>query len=155
MAGKKLSPGTISDNRKVRHQYEILERFEAGMVLEGWEVKSIREGKVQLVDAHVTFRKDEAFLIGAHISPLSTVSTHITADPTRRRKLLLHQREIHKLMGEVAQKGLTVVPLNLHWKRNNVKLEIALVRGKKLHDKRADAKTRDWERDKARILKRG
>ena len=155
MAKKKpTSPGMIADNRKVRHEYHIEERIEAGMVLQGWEVKSIRAGRVQLVDSHVVFRKGEAWLLSTHLSPLETASTHISPDPTRTRKLLLSRREINKLMGKVQQQGYTVVPLNLHWKHNRVKAEIALVKGKKLFDKRADQKARDWQRDKARILKR-
>lgn len=148
------SPGLIVDNRKVRHEYHIEERFEAGLVLEGWEVKSIRAGKMQLADSHVVFRKGEAWLLNAHCSPLATVSTHIEPNPTRTRKLLLSRREINKLMGKVQQQGYTVVPLNMHWKHNCVKVEVALVKGKKLHDKRAAEKKRDWQRDKARLMRR-
>lgn len=151
---KPQQPGTIALNRKARHDYHIEDRFEAGIVLEGWEVKSIRAGRVQLADSHVIFRKQEAWLLNMHITPLETVSTHVKAHPVRTRKLLLSRREINKLMGQVQQQGYSVVPLNLHWKRNHVKVEIALVKGKKLYDKRADQKQRDWQRDKARILKR-
>lgn len=141
----------IADNRKARHDYQIESQFEAGLVLEGWEVKSLRAGRAQLKESYVTVKGGEAWLVGAHISPLATVSTHITADPTRSRKLLLHAKELNKLIGAVQRKGYTLIPLNLHWKRGRVKLEIALAKGKKLYDKRATEKQRDWERQKQRI----
>ncbi|RMF20013.1 MAG: SsrA-binding protein SmpB, partial [Gammaproteobacteria bacterium] len=153
MATAKKKPGsnTIALNKKARHDFEVLEKFEAGMVLTGWEVKSLRAGKCQLVDSYVIFKDGEAWLLGAHITPLKEASTHVVADPTRTRKLLLHRRELHKLMGKVATQGLTVVPLALYWKNNRVKCEIALVRGKKEYDKRATEKERDWNRQKARV----
>ncbi|WP_369601269.1 SsrA-binding protein SmpB [Hahella sp. SMD15-11] len=155
MAKPKKTPGsnTIALNKKARHEFEILEKFEAGMVLTGWEVKSLRAGKCQLVDSYVLLKDGEAWLLGAHITPLKEVSTHVVADPTRTRKLLLHKREIERLMGKVAQQGLTVVPLALYWKNNRVKCEIALVRGKKEYDKRATEKERDWNRQKARLVR--
>ncbi len=143
----------IADNRKARHDYQIEEKFEAGLVLEGWEVKSLRAGKAQIAESYVTIKRGEAWLLGAHIAPLSTVSTHITADPVRTRKLLLHNKELKKLIGAVQRQGYTIVPLNLHWKRGNVKLEIALAKGKKTHDKRQTEKRRDWDRQKQRLLK--
>ena len=145
---------TIAQNKKARFDYEILEHFEAGLQLEGWEVKSLRAGKVQLVDSYVLLKNDEAWLIGTLITPLLTASTHINPDPTRTRKLLLHRKELEKLIGSVHQKGHTVVPLSLYWKHNRVKVDIVLVVGKKQHDKRATIKERDWQREKSRILVR-
>jgi SsrA-binding protein len=142
---------TIALNRKAHHEYFIEERFEAGLVLEGWEVKSLRAGRVQLDQAYVIIKNQAAWLFGALITPLQTVSTHVTADPTRSRKLLLHYRELNKLMGNVDRKGYTIVPLALYWKHNRVKLEIGLAKGKKLHDKRATEKERDWLRQKQRL----
>ncbi len=144
---------TIALNRKVRHEYHILERFEAGMALEGWEVKSLRAGKGQLTDSYVLIRNGEAWLLGAHITPLASASTHVQADPTRTRKLLLHAREIDKITTAVQAKGKTCVAMALYWKGHRVKCEIALVEGKKDHDKRADQKDRDWERQKARLMR--
>lgn len=154
-AKKKPQPGssTIAQNKKARHDYEIAEKVEAGLQLMGWEVKSLREGKAQLVDSYVIFKDDEAWLIGAHFTPLNTASTHVIADPTRTRKLLMHRREIDKLKGQSEQQGYTVVCLSLFWKRNKVKADIALVKGKKLHDKRATMKERDWNRQKERVMK--
>lgn len=146
----KQTTNTIALNKKSRYDYFIEQRFEAGLMLEGWEVKSLREGRVQLRDAHVIIKNGEAFLIGAHITPLKTVSTHIHPDPTRTRKLLLNKDELNKLYGAIEQKGYTVVPLALYWKKNRAKCEIALAKGKKLHDKRQTIKERDWEREKAR-----
>lgn len=123
-------------------------------MLQGWEVKSIREGRVQMSESHVVFRRGEAYILNAHISPLQNISTHVVPDESRTRKLLLHKKEINKLMGQVQQQGYTCVPLSMYWKKNKVKVEIALVKGKKLHDKRADEKDRDWARQKARIMKR-
>lgn len=144
---------TIADNKKAFHDYFIEERREAGIVLEGWEVKAIRAARVQLKEAYVVVRNSELFLIGAHISPLPTASTHILPDPTRTRKLLLHGAEISKLIGKVERAGYTLVPLNLHYTRGRIKLEIGLARGKKQHDKRENEKQREWEREKQRLLK--
>lgn len=144
---------TIAQNRKARHDYHIEERFEAGVMLAGWEVKSLRAGKVQLVDSYVIFQRNEAWLIGVHITPLKEASTHVVAEPTRTRKLLLNRREINRLMGAVQQGGMSCVPLSLYWKSNRVKCEIALVRGKKEFDKRETEKDRDWGRQKQRIIR--
>lgn len=145
---------TIALNRKASHEYFIEERFESGLVLQGWEVKSLRSGRVQLDQGYILLKKGEAWLFGALITPLQTVSTHITPEPQRSRKLLLSRREINKLIGSVDRRGYTVVPLSLYWKNNRVKLEIGLAKGKKLHDKRAAEKDRDWERQKQRLIKR-
>jgi len=145
----------IAENRKARNDYHIEETFEAGLILQGWEVKSLRAGRAQIAESYVAIKGGEAWLIGAHISPLSTVSTHIIADSTRTRKLLLHARELNRLIGSVQRKGYTIIPLNLHWKRGRVKLEIALGKGKKLFDKREDLKRRDWDRQKQRLVKYG
>jgi SsrA-binding protein len=142
----------IADNRKARHDYHIESQFEAGLVLEGWEIKSLRAGRAQLKESYVIIKAGEAWLVGAHISPLANVSTHITPDPVRSRKLLLHKNELNKLIGAVQRKGYTIVPLNLHWKKGRAKLEIALAKGKKLYDKREAEKRRDWERQKQKIL---
>ena len=153
---KPISPKTervIATNRKAWHDYAIEEHFEAGLALEGWEVKSLRAGRVQLRDSYVVFKNNEAWLIGAHISPLPTASTHINPDPQRSRKLLLNRRELDKLYGSVQREGYTVVPLDLHWHKSKAKAEIALVKGKKIHDKRETLKRREWEREKHRILK--
>lgn len=144
---------SIIDNKKAFHDYFIEERHEAGLVLEGWEVKAIRAGRVQLKEAYVVLKKEEVWLVGCHISPLATASTHIKPDPTRSRKLLLHALEIKKLIGKVQQAGYTLVPLNLHYTKGRIKLEIGLAKGKKLHDKRAAEKDREWAREKQRILK--
>lgn len=146
---------TIAVNRKAQHDYFIEERLETGMVLEGWEVKSLRAGKIQLDQGYILMKNGAAWLFGALITPLATVSTHIVPDAQRSRKLLLHKREISKLIGNVERKGYTLVPLKLYWKNNRVKLEIGLAKGKKLHDKRATEKERDWQREKQRVLKRG
>jgi SsrA-binding protein len=145
----------IAENRKARFDYFIEDRYEAGLELQGWEVKSMRAGRAQLTEAYVYVRNGEAFLIGAHISPLKTTSTHIVADPVRTRKLLLNRSELNGLIGAVERKGYTVVPLDLHWKNGRAKLEMGLAKGKKQHDKRATEKERDWQRDKARLLRRG
>ncbi len=150
---KKTGDNVIAANRRARHDYFIEETFEAGLALEGWEVKSLREGRAQLTEAYVYLRNGEAFLLGAHVSPLLTASTHVTADPTRSRKLLLQRRELDRLVGAVERKGYALVPLDLHWTRGRVKLTLGLARGKKQHDKRAADKDRDWARQKARILK--
>jgi len=145
----------IAENRKARFDYFIEDRFEAGLALQGWEVKSMRAGRAQLTEAYVYMRGGEAFLIGAHISPLKTASTHIVADPVRTRKLLLNRSELQRLIGAVERRGYTIVPLDLHWKAGRAKLEMGLAKGKKQHDKRATEKERDWQRDKARLLRRG
>ncbi len=150
---KKPAPRLIATNKKARHDYHIEQQFEAGLVLEGWEVKSIREGRVQLRDSYVVFKNGEAWLIGTHIAPLLTASTHITPDPERTRKLLLNKHELNKLMGAVQREGYTLVPLDLHWHKNRVKADIGLAKGKKTHDKRETLKRREWEREKHRILK--
>jgi len=143
----------IAQNKKAFHDYFVEERFEAGIVLEGWEVKAIRAGRVQLQEAYVIVRNTEIFLIGCHISPLPTVSTHVKPDPTRTRKLLLHAGEISKLIGSVERAGYTLVPLDLHYAKGRIKLEIGLAKGKKQHDKRATEKEREWQREKQRLLK--
>jgi SsrA-binding protein len=145
----------ITENRKARHDYHIEGTVEAGLILEGWEVKSLRAGRAQIVESYVAIKSGEAWLIDAHISPLNTVSTHITADPIRARKLLLHEHELNKLIGAVQRKGYTIIPLNLHWGKGRAKLEIALGKGKKLFDKREDLKRRDWDRQKQRLAKHG
>lgn len=144
---------SIIDNRKAFHDYFIEERFEAGLVLEGWEAKSIRAGRAQLKEAYVVVKREEIFLIGAHISPLPTASTHIHPDPVRTRKLLLHATEIAKLIGKVERAGFTLVPINMHFTKGRIKLEIGLAKGKKQHDKREAEKDRDWEREKVRLVR--
>lgn len=144
---------SIADNRKAFHDYFIEERFEAGIVLEGWEVKAIRAARVQLKEAYVVVRGAELFLIGAHISPLGSASTHINPDPVRTRKLLLHAEEIRKLIGKVERAGYTLVPLNLHYTRGRVKLDIGLAKGKKQYDKRQTEKEREWQREKQRLIR--
>ena len=146
--------GPIALNKKARHDYFIEERFEAGLSLQGWEVKSLRAGKVQIVDSYILLKNDDAFLFGALITPLPTVSTHFVADPTRSRKLLLHRYEINKLIGAVERKGYALVPTALFWKNGKIKLEIGIAKGKKEHDKRQSIKQRDWDRQKARILRK-
>ncbi|MDB5773280.1 MAG: SsrA-binding protein [Burkholderiales bacterium] len=144
---------SIIDNKKAFHDYFIEERFEAGMVLEGWEVKSIRAGRAQLKEAYVIVRKGEVFLFGSHISALPTASTHISPDPVRTRKLLLNGEEIKKLIGKVERAGYTLVPLNLHYAKGRIKCEIGLAKGKKQHDKRDTEKERDWQREQQAIMK--
>jgi len=153
---KKLKRGssTIALNKKATHDYYIEERFEAGLILEGWEVKSLRAGRVHLRESYVLLKKGEAWLFGAHITPLGEASTHIQPDPLRNRKLLLHHKELGKLFGAVQRKGYAVVPLALYWKHNKAKLEIALAKGKKDYDKREVEKRKDWDREKQRLLKR-
>jgi len=144
---------SIVDNKKAFHDYFIEERFEAGMSLEGWEVKSIRAGRAQIKEAYVTIRRGEVFLFGAHISPLPTASTHINPDPVRTRKLLLNAEEIKKLIGKVERAGYTLMPLNLHFQRGRIKCEIGLAKGKKQHDKRDTERSRDADREIAKALK--
>ena len=154
MAKKAKKPDNqICANKKARHEYFIHETFEAGLVLEGWEVKAIRAGKMSITEAYVVFRGGEAFLFGAHIQPLLSSSTHVDPDNIRTRKLLLNRREIDKLFGIVNQKGFACVPLSCYWKKSMVKCQIALAEGKKLYDKRKTLKDRDWERDKQRGFK--
>lgn len=150
---EKSASATIALNKKAQHDYFIEERLEAGLSLQGWEVKSLREGRAQLKEAYVTMRKGEALLYGAHFSPPASTSTHIVPDPVRTRKLLLHRREIDRYRGAVERKGYTVAPLALYWKRGKAKLEIGLARGKKEHDKRAVEKERDWNRERARVMR--
>lgn len=145
----------IAENRRARFDYFIEERYEAGLALQGWEVKAMRAGRAQLTEAYVYLRNGEAFLIGAHISPLPSTSSHVIADPARTRKLLLHRSQLSGLIGAVERKGYTLVPLELYWKDGRAKLEVGLAKGKKQHDKRATEKDRDWQRDKARLLRRG
>ena len=147
------SGSTIALNKKAKHEYFIEDRFEAGIVLEGWEVKSVRAGRINLTESYITIKHGEAFLFGAHISALPTASTHISPDPLRTRKLLLHRLELDRLIGQVERKGYTLVPLAMYWKKGMAKVEIGLAKGKKQHDKRATEKDRDWQRDKQRILK--
>jgi SsrA-binding protein len=149
------SDNSIIENRYARHEYFIEENYEAGIVLEGWEVKSLREKRVHLKEAYVFIKDAEAFLFGAHITPLSTASTHIHPDAVRTRKLLLKREELGKLIGAVERKGYTLVPLALYWKRGRAKLNVGLAKGKKQHDKRATDKERDWSREKSRVMKRG
>lgn len=143
----------IADNKKASFNYHIEERFEAGMVLEGWEVKSVREGKVQLTDGYVVIRNSELFIIGCQINPLGTASTHVRTDAVRTRKLLMHRAEIQRLVSKVDQKGFTLVPLNMHWKSGRVKCEIGLAKGKAEHDKRDTIKDREGKREVERAMK--
>jgi len=152
---KKSKSSTIVLNKRARYDYYIEEKFEAGIVLEGWEVKSLREGQVQLGESYVFVKDNEIWITGCVISALKTVSTHITPNPNRTRKLLLHRREIDKLIGAVERKGYTLIATAMYWKKNMVKLEVGIGKGKKEHDKRAVQKDRDWNRDKNRILKSG
>lgn len=156
MAKQKSQTGssTIALNKKARHDYFIEDRFEAGLALQGWEVKSLREGRVQLTDSYIVIRNNEAWLFGFRIAPLLSASTHVTPDPTRTRKLLLHRHELDRLVGAVERKGYTLVPLALYWKKGMAKLEIALAHGKQTHDKRASEKNRDWAREKQRLLRK-
>ncbi|HEY2809201.1 MAG TPA: SsrA-binding protein SmpB [Steroidobacteraceae bacterium] len=149
------TPRLIAENRRARYDYFIEERYEAGIALQGWEVKSMRAGRAQLTEAYVYLRNGEAFLFGAHLSPLRSASTHVLAEPDRTRKLLLNYSELQKLIGAVERRGYTLVPLELYWKNGRAKLAIGLAKGKKQHDKRAVEKDRDWQRDKARALRRG
>ena len=155
MNGKTNSSKTIAVNKRARFEYHIEDRLEAGIALEGWEVKALRAGRVQFSDSYVLLKDNEAWLFGCQISPLTTVSTHVTPDPTRTRKLLLHRREIDRLVGAVDRKGYTVIPTAMYWSRGKAKVEIGMARGKQQHDKRKSQKDRDWERQKARIMKHG
>jgi len=144
---------SIAQNKKAFHDYFIEQKFEAGIALEGWEVKAIRAGRVQLKEAYVIVRNEEIYLIGCHISPLATVSTHFQLDPVRTRKLLLRAEEISRLIGSVERAGYTMLPLDMHFTRGRVKLEIGLAKGKKQHDKRQAQKEREWQREKQRLIK--
>jgi SsrA-binding protein len=144
---------SIVKNRKASHDYFVEERHEAGLALDGWEVKSIRAGRAQINEAYVVLRDGELWLIGAHLSPLPTASTHVDPDPTRNRKLLMHAEEIRRLIGKVEQRGYTLVPLDLHYRKGRIKLEFALARGKLKHDKRASDRDREWQREKQRVLR--
>ncbi|RKZ99831.1 MAG: SsrA-binding protein [Gammaproteobacteria bacterium] len=150
---KKTHNNTIAQNRRARHDYFLEDKFEAGIVLEGWEVKSMRDGRLQLNESYIVILKGEAWLNGAHISPLLSASTHIHPDNIRRRKLLLNRIELNRLIGAVDRKGYTIVPVAMYWKKGRAKLEIALAKGKQHHDKRAAAKDQDWAREKARIFR--
>ena len=143
----------IAENRRARFEYSIEEQFEAGMVLEGWEVKAIRAGQVQLTDGYVHIREGELYLIGCRINALRSASTHIHPEADRTKKLLLHKEQIRRLIGKIEQKGFTLVPLNLHYKGGHVKAEIALAKGKAQHDKRNTEKQRDWERERGRLMR--
>ncbi len=144
---------SIIQNKKAFHDYFIEERYEAGMVLEGWEVKAIRAGRANLKESYVILRQGEVFLLGAHISPLPTASTHVQPDPVRTRKLLLKAEEIRRLIGKVERAGYSLVPINLHYQRGRIKVEIGLAKGKKQHDKRASEKDREWQREKQRLMR--
>ncbi|MCB5363099.1 SsrA-binding protein SmpB [Pusillimonas sp. CC-YST705] len=144
---------SIVDNRRATHDYFIEDRYEAGVVLEGWEVKAIRAGHVQIKESYIIVRDGAIWVVGMHISPLPTASTHISPESTRTRKLLLHKEEINKLIGKVEQRGYTLVPLNLHYKNGRIKMDFGLGRGKKLHDKRDTSRDKDWQREKERLLK--
>lgn len=148
------SQKTIAVNRKAQHEYTLEERFEAGIVLQGWEVKSLRAGKAQVADSYVLLKKGEAWLIGAHFMPLLSASTHVHAEATRSRKLLLHRKEIDNLIGLVERRGYTLIPLSIYWSRGRVKLQVGLAKGKKQHDKRATERDKDWERQKQRLFKK-
>jgi SsrA-binding protein len=144
---------SIVENRKAFHDYFIEERFEAGLALQGWEVKAVRAGRANLKEGYVVVKGGELLLIGAHVSPLTTASTHVQADPTRTRKLLMHREEISRLIGKVERAGYTLTPLNLHYKNGRIKLEIGLAKGKKQHDKRATLREREWNREQARLVR--
>lgn len=154
MATSKNEPAsTIALNKRARFEYHLEERIEAGIALEGWEVKALREGRIQFADCYVLLKDGEAFLFGAHINPLPTAASYVRTDPTRTRRLLLHRQEIDRLVGAVERKGYSCIPVAMYWKRGRAKVEIALAKGKKLHDKRRDQRDRDWERSKERLLK--
>jgi SsrA-binding protein len=144
---------SIVENRKAFHDYFIEERFEAGLALEGWEVKAVRAGRAHITEAYVVVKNGELLLLGAHVAPLTTASTHVRADPTRTRKLLMHREEINRLVGKVERAGYTLTPLNLHYKNGRIKLEIGLAKGKKQHDKRATIREREWNREQQRLLR--
>ena len=153
MTNPKSNDSTIVFNRKAGFDFFIENQYEAGLVLQGWEIKSLRAGKINLGDAHVIIKYGEAFLLGAQIQPLQTASTHTIPDPIRTRKLLLNRKELNYLIGSVERQGYTIVPLSLYWKKNKIKMKIALAKGKKEHDKRDTVKDREWQRDRSRIMK--
>ena len=153
MSKKSNSNNTIVLNKKASHEYHFMEEFEAGLSLQGWEVKSLRAGKVNITESYVFIKAGEVFISGMHITPLNTASTHINPDPNRIRKLLMHRQEISQLIGAVERKGLTLIARSLYWKQGRVKIKVILAKGKKLHDKRASEKEKDWNRDKQRLLK--
>ena len=154
MAKKNKTPSNqIALNRKARHDYHIEDNFEAGLSLTGWEVKSLRDGRIQMDESYVMARNGELFWFGGQITPLLSASTHVKADPYRNRKLLMHRREIDRLVGQIERKGYTLVPLSLYWSKGRVKMDIGLAKGKQSHDKRAADKDRTWKRDKERIMK--
>jgi SsrA-binding protein len=151
---KKGDPSsTIALNKRARHDYHLEQKFEAGLALQGWEVKAIRDGRVQLAESYVSLHKGEAYLASANITPLTSASTHVVPEPQRNRKLLLHARELAQIFAAVQQKGYTCVPTAMYWKGNHVKVEIALAKGKEQHDKRATKRAQDWQRDKQRLMK--
>lgn len=154
MTTHKPDSATIVLNKKARFDYFIENEYEAGLVLQGWEIKSLRAGKVNLSDAHVIMKNNEAWLLAASIQPLSTASAHLHPDPLRTRKLLLNKRELNQLIGSVERQGYTLIPMSLYWKRNHVKMRVALAKGKKTHDKRETVKDRDWARAHSRIMKK-
>jgi SsrA-binding protein len=153
MTTDKQQSSTIALNKKARFDYFIETEYEAGLVLEGWEIKSLRAGKINLSDAHVIIKYGEAFLLGAQIQPLPTASAHSLPDAHRTRKLLMHKNELNQLIGSIERQGYTIVPLSLYWKKNRIKIKVALAKGKKEHDKRDTVKNREWQRDKLRIMK--
>ncbi len=148
------SGGTIALNKRARHEYHLIERYEAGLALQGWEVKAIRAGRANIGESYAIVRGGELYLFGARITPLITASTHVVADDRRTRKLLMHRHEIDKLVGKVEREGYTLIPTAMYWKRNRIKLELALAKGKQAHDKRAASKERDWQREKARVMRK-
>ena len=152
---KNVPAGTIALNKKARHEYTLTNKFEAGLVLLGWEVKSLRESRIQLNESHIVIRKGEAWLYGALITPLTSASTHVETQPLRERKLLLHRKELSVLIGAVERKGFSLIPTAMYWKSGKIKLEFYLAQGKKLHDKRQADKQKDWDRQKQRVLRRG
>lgn len=151
---KNKATGTIALNKRARHEYHLEHRYEAGLALQGWELKAIRAGRANITEAYATIRNGEIFLFGAQITPLIQASTHVVADDRRTRKMLLHRNEIDSLIGKVERDGYTLVPTSLYWKGNKVKAEVALAKGKQTHDKRATSKDRDWAREKARVMRR-
>jgi len=153
MSKKESTENTIARNKKAFHDFFIEDHYEAGLSLQGWEVKSLREGRAQLKESYVLMKDGEAYLFGCHISPLTSASTHVYPDPTRTRKLLLHREELSKLIGSVERKGYTLMPLAMYWKRGRAKLDIGLAKGKKEFDKRATEKDRDWQREKERLMR--
>ncbi len=149
----KSASAAIAENRRARHDYSIEERYEAGLALEGWEVKALRAGRASIVEAHAILRAGEAWLIGSHVTPLASASTHITPEPDRTRKLLMHASELRHLTGAVERRGYTLVPLRLYWKRGRAKLELGLAKGRKQHDKRQASREHDWAREQGRLLR--